>query len=207
MSDMNRVIIPKSDQLNADDLIAGPRTIKITGVKFTSSEQPISVFFEGDNGKPWKPCKSMCRVLVRAWGNESKNYTGRSLTIYRDDKVKWAGLAVGGIRISHMSHLDKELTMALTETKGSRKTFTVKALAAQDDIVPTGNTDALRAEANDAAEHGKDALQAFWNRITKEDRKTLADDLAGLKTKAEAADESAKTAETADTGERFLTAG
>jgi len=127
---MASAIIPKSDQLNADDLIAGPITVKITGVTIKPGEQPVSIFFDGDNGKPYKCCKSMARILVSAWGADSKKYVGRSLTLYRDPTVKWAGLEVGGIRISHMSHIDEAMTMALTATKGSRKPFTVRPLKA-----------------------------------------------------------------------------
>jgi len=129
MSDMSAVIIPKSDQKNADDLLAGPLTIKITSVTIRpGTEQPISVFFEGDEGKPWKPCKSMARVMVTAWGADSKQYVGRSLTLYCDKSVKWGGMEVGGIRISHMSDIDSTLTMALTATRGNKKPFTVKPL-------------------------------------------------------------------------------
>jgi hypothetical protein len=127
--DMRDVIIPKSDQLNSDDLIAGPMTVKITGVTIRGGqEQPISIAFEGDNGKPFKPCKSMCRVLVQAWGPDSAKYAGRSMTLYRDPTVKWAGMDVGGIRISHLSDIEKDLTMALTATRGNRKPFTVKPI-------------------------------------------------------------------------------
>ena len=130
MSDMNAVIIPKSDQLNADDLIAGPITIKIASVTIRpGTEQPISIHYEGDKGKPYKACKSMCRVMVTAWGADSKLYTGRSMTLYRDASVKWGGMEVGGIRISHMSDIDSAITMALTMTKASRKPFTVRPLA------------------------------------------------------------------------------
>jgi hypothetical protein len=129
--DMSKVIIPKSDQINADDLIAGPRTIRIRDVQIKAGEQPVSIFFDGDDGKPYKCCKSMARVLVAAWGADAKQYIGRSLTLYRDPNVKWAGMAVGGIRISHMSHIKGKLVMALTETKGSRKPFTVLPLEVQ----------------------------------------------------------------------------
>lgn len=130
MSDMSAVIIPKSDQLNADDLIVGPRTITITGVSIRGGqEQPISIHFEGDEGKPYKACKSMCRVMVTAWGPDSKQYTGRSMTLYRDPTVKWAGMEVGGIRISHMSDIESKITMALTMTKSNRKPYTVLPLA------------------------------------------------------------------------------
>ncbi len=57
MSDMTQTIVPKSDQLNSDDLIAGPRTIRITRVVVDmGGEQPASVYFEGDGDKPFKPC-------------------------------------------------------------------------------------------------------------------------------------------------------
>jgi hypothetical protein len=129
MSDMNSVIQPKSDQLNADDLIGGPRTITITRVELTpGTEQPVSVFFEGDGGKPYKSCKSMSRVMVYVWGNESRAYAGRSMTIYRDPDVTWGGLAVGGIRISHMSGITEPIVMALTATKKARKPYRVLPL-------------------------------------------------------------------------------
>jgi hypothetical protein len=129
MSNMADAIIPKSDQLNSDDLIAGPITITITGVTIRGGqEQPVSIHYDGDNGKPYKPCKSMSRLLVATWGADAKEYTGRSMTLYRDAAVKWAGMEVGGIRISHLSHIDAPMTMALTATKGSRKPYTVQPL-------------------------------------------------------------------------------
>lgn len=106
MTDLSQTITPKSDQLNADDLIAGPRTIKVTKATVNQgAEQPASIFFEGDNGKPYKPGLSMRRVLVRAWGVNASAYVGRRMTLYRDDNVKFGGVAVGGIRISHMSDI------------------------------------------------------------------------------------------------------
>ncbi len=131
MNDMRAVIVPRSDQINADDLLAGPITIIITNVTIRpGTEQPVSIFFEGDNGKPWRPCKSMARVMVALWGPDASAYLGRSLTLFCDPKVMWGGFAVGGIRISHMSHISGTQTMALTATKGSKKPFTVKPLQA-----------------------------------------------------------------------------
>lgn len=128
-NDMRKVIAPKSDQLNADDLIAGPMTIEITDVVIKpGSEQPVSIFFKGDNGKPWRCCKSMSRVLVHVWGADAKQYIGKSLTLYRDPKVKWGGMEVGGIRISHMSDIPKETTMVLTVTQKARAPYVVKPL-------------------------------------------------------------------------------
>lgn len=129
MGDLSAVIIPKSDQINADDLIAGPRTITITEVRVSpGTEQPVSIFFEGDGGKPFRPCKSMTRLMVSVWGPDSAKYPGQSMTLYRDPTVKWAGMAVGGIRISHMTGLSSRMEIALTETKGKRKITVVEPL-------------------------------------------------------------------------------
>lgn len=130
--DMKQAIIPKSDQLNADDLLSGPTTIKITGITVRGGqEQPVSISYENDHGKPYKPCKSMCRVLVTAWGPDSSQYVGRSLTLYCDPKVKWGGMEVGGIRISHMSSIEATMTMALTVTRGNKKPFIVNPIPVQ----------------------------------------------------------------------------
>ena len=156
MDDMRQTIIPKSDQLNADDLIGRELTIKITGVDIKGGqEQPVSIHFEGDNGKPYKACKSMCRVMVAAWGPDSKKYVGRSMTLYRDPKVKWGGMEVGGIRISHMSDIADDMTMALTVTRANKKPFTVQPLkrienstAQKRDTKPAVLADVLKAIEN-----------------------------------------------------------
>lgn len=128
MIDVSTTTQANSQQLNADDLIGKPITVKIAKVSLLAGEQPISISYEGDNGKPWKPCKSMRRILVGVWGSDGNAYVGRSLTLYRDDTVTFGGQAVGGIRISHMSHIDQAITMSLTATKKSKKPFTVKPL-------------------------------------------------------------------------------
>lgn len=129
MNDMSQVIVPKSDQINADDLLAGPRIITIRDVNIRpGTEQPVSIFFENDNGKAWRPCKSMSRVLVAAWGADAKEYIGRSVKLFCDPNVTWGGMKVGGIRISHMSHIEREMVIALTATKGKKVMATIKPL-------------------------------------------------------------------------------
>ena len=135
MIDLRKTVIAKSDQLNADDLLGGGSlTIKITKVSPTPDpDQPIAIGFEGDGGKPYKPGKSMRRALINIWGPDGSAYVGRSLTLYRDEKVQFGGLAVGGIRISHASHITTTMTMALTATRGNKKGFTIKPLVADVD--------------------------------------------------------------------------
>jgi hypothetical protein len=60
--DLTETTIPKSDQMNADDLDSGPRTFTITEVRRASSpEQPIDVVLaEFPECRPFKPSKSTC---------------------------------------------------------------------------------------------------------------------------------------------------
>lgn len=126
--DMTKTIAPKSTQLNADDLI-GSRSLTITITKVDSGpslDQPVALHHNG--GLPYLPCKSMRRVLVHCWGKDASVYVGRSLTLYRDEKVRFGGAEVGGIRISHLSDIDGPQTMSLTATRAQRIPFTVKPL-------------------------------------------------------------------------------
>lgn len=132
MNDMRAVIAPKSDQINADSLLGGSLTITITAVSIKpGTEQPVTISYDGDAGKPYRPCKSMARVMVQCWGPDANAYVGRSMTLYCDPTVTWGGMAVGGIRISHMSDIQGAQKMALTATKGSKKVFVVKPLVIQ----------------------------------------------------------------------------
>jgi hypothetical protein len=74
----------------------------------------------------------MGRVLAKCWGGPA-TWIGKSMTLYRDEKVTWAGMEVGGIRISHLSHIPEKITMALTASKNNRKPYEVKPLA----VAPT----------------------------------------------------------------------
>lgn len=128
MNDMSSVIVPKSDQISADDFIPGPRTFTIEGVTINpGTEQPVNIKLVGEP-RAWRPCKSMSRCLVAAWGPDANAYIGRSVTLYRDPKVKWGGLEVGGIRVSHMSHIERDMVMSLTATKGKRAPHKVSVL-------------------------------------------------------------------------------
>ena len=174
MSDLSKTILAKSTQLNADDL-AGPITIKITGVKVTDGDQPTAISYEGDNGRPFFPCKSMRRVLVRAWGANSQDYIGRSIALYNEPTVKWGGKEVGGIRISGVSHIERDFAMPLTITRGQKKPFAVKMLQISDGRAEAMNQvqefGKVRDEAMVAAMSGGEAYLKWW---TDQDRNTQA---------------------------------
>jgi hypothetical protein len=134
---MIEALKPKSDQMNADDLIGGPRTIRITEMVIRAGDQPISVFFDGCDGKPYKPGKSMGRVMMHVWGPDATQYIGKSMTLYNDLKVTFGPTQPGGIRISHISDIAEKTTVWITDKKGSRKPWTVLPLVVEADKVET----------------------------------------------------------------------
>lgn len=155
-------IIPKSDQLNADDLISGPITAMVTEVKLAkrdNGEEAFDLHYEGDNGKPYKPCKSMRRIIIAMWGVKG-DFVGKSMTLYRDDSVKFGGIAVGGIRISHMSHIERDMTLALTVSRASRKPYLVRRLevaVSASDVAPLAAIKAAKT---------LDELAGIWKSLT-----------------------------------------
>jgi len=131
MTSLEKALAPNSDQLNADDLIAGPMTCTITHVRIKEvtgkGQQPIEVDL-AEYPRPYRPCKSMGRLLLYVWGVESL-WVGKRLTLYRDESVQFGGDKVGGIRISHVSDLGaRQKDISLTATRGKKAIFTVRQL-------------------------------------------------------------------------------
>jgi hypothetical protein len=120
-------IIPKSDQLDAIELVSGPRIFTIEGVTRGSDEQPVNLALEGFP-RVWRPGKSMRRVLVACWGPDASKYVGRRVELYCDPDVKFGGIATGGTRISRLSHIDKPKSVALLIARGKSAVFTVNPL-------------------------------------------------------------------------------
>lgn len=178
--DMSQFVEAKSDQLNADDLIGISKILTVTRVTGNDGDQPISIYYEGDNGKPFKPCKTMRRVLLAIWGRYASEYVGRTMKVYRDDKVTFGGLEVGGIRISHMSHLDKETVVVVMKSKG--KKAGIKVLPLKD------APQQAQAQAQDGPSKWADGYISAVNRAeTAEQLNKFANDkaakLAELETK------------------------
>lgn len=130
MSDVDNLmdtVKANSDQLNACD-IPKPITVTIEDVsRGPSKEQPVSIRISGGYQK-WFPCKTVRRILIGAWGENGKGWVGKTLTLYCDDSVKYGGVAVGGIRISHMSDLSSDMTFSVNLTRGKKGQVTVRRL-------------------------------------------------------------------------------
>lgn len=141
--DLTKSIEANSEQVNAEDLLSGPRTVTITGVEQGSKEQPVFVHLAEFPNRTYRPGKSMRRVIVSAWGTDSSSYIGKQMNIYCDPEIRFGGQAVGGIRISHMTGLSRPLTVALTVSRGKREPFTVQPIAAAKKPQDTSGRDWL----------------------------------------------------------------
>jgi hypothetical protein len=126
-------IVPKSDQINYDDLANGiKRRVKVVSLKRGGDDQPVRVVIEdaatGEKLRDYVPCKSMRRILIAAWGDKGSDWTGKVMELYGDPSVTWAGEAIGGLRISAVSGITKPLTIALSVTRGKRKQVTIAVI-------------------------------------------------------------------------------
>lgn len=130
MSDVTQALQAKSDQLNAVDIMGGDLVIRIREVKVQQTQdQPVWVYFDGDNDRPWKPSKGMLRILAGAWGTESAQWVGKHAQLYFEPSVTWAGKEVGGIRIRALSDIDaRGLSFTLTINRQKREPYHVPLL-------------------------------------------------------------------------------
>jgi hypothetical protein len=135
--DISNTLAPNSDQLDAVDLLGGPRIFTISKVTKGNAEQPVQIHL-AEFPRPWRPGKSMRRVLVACWGPDAAQYVGRRVELYCDPEVQFGGKSVGGTRIKRLSHIDKVRKVPLLVTRGKSAIYAVDPLP--DDATPTSPT-------------------------------------------------------------------
>lgn len=133
--DLQRATQAKSDQLNSCDLLGGPIVAKILDVRSGSSEQPVIISIDSWP-QPWKPSKTSLRVLSACWGGDPSAWVGRYAVLYCDDTVTFGKEAIGGIRTSHLSHIDGTKKVAVNTTRGKKGIQTIEPYYPQDDAAP-----------------------------------------------------------------------
>lgn len=183
--DISDTLAPNSDQLDAVDLLSGARTFTITKVTKGNAEQPVNIHL-AEFDRPWRPGKSMRRVLVACWGADASTYVGRRVTLFCDPDVKFGGEAVGGTRISALSHIDKPKTIPLLVTRGKSAPYRVQPLV---DAAPEspGVSLAQRIDAAVAAfGRGGVTPEQLERRVGRARREWTARDVADLQALFEA---------------------
>lgn len=185
MADVSHTIIAKSDQLNFDDIRNGEKIIEITTVNVTAGDQPVSIHYKNDLKKPYKPNKGMLRLLCEAWGNESDNWHGKSIKLYGEGSIRWAGQEVGGLCIRALSDIDPAgMKSYVAVTRGKRRKVTIEFLKKAEPVKSKITIKAILsafeiAESIDAlddkwqkaqqTEHaGKDELEEAYEKRAKE---------------------------------------
>lgn len=139
--DITNALAPKSDQMDAVDLLGSSRTFTIARVSEGNAEQPVNVQL-AEFPRPWRPSKSMLRVLANCWGTDASKWAGHRLTLFCDESVMFGGKAVGGIRVSHVSGIDKPKQTPLLVKRGQSALFRVEPLpdlTTVDRIAALGN--------------------------------------------------------------------
>lgn len=97
----------ESPWLAAEDLAAaGDVKVEIEGVfqyesvEFEAGRKKANVFTVKFKGKQKELCLNSTnrRTLYRLYGSDTKEWTGKSVTLYVDPNVRVAGKKVGGVR-------------------------------------------------------------------------------------------------------------
>lgn len=156
--DITDTLAPKSDQMDAIELTE-PRMFTIERVTAGSADQPVNIHL-AEFPRPWRPAKSMRRVLAHCWGVETDHWIGRRVLLYCDPRVKWAGEEIGGIRIQALSHIDKTIKVPLLASQGRAALFIVEPLP--EETITRRPIDFAVTPEQVAASTDRDELRGWW---------------------------------------------
>lgn len=151
--DISETLAPASDQLDAIELVSGPRIFTIANVTAGNAEQPVNVHFS-DFPRPWRPSKGMRRVLAAIWGADASKWGGRRVELFFDPDVTFGKDKPGGTRISRLSDIDKPKSIPLLVSRGKSASFTVNPLPELTEI------ERLKAEWRTADADRRKAIEA-----------------------------------------------
>jgi len=152
----------KSDQLNFVDIGAGGELIIfIERVVVTGgNEQTVHVYYKGCENRPYKPSKGMIRLLAGAWGDDGDLWVGKSLKLFGDGTVTWAGGEVGGIRIAAMSHIDSAgYTAYIQKNRKTRVKQTIPLLVVEPVYYDNDRFEAELPAMVDAVKNGSMTIE------------------------------------------------
>jgi hypothetical protein len=136
MEDMNirEFLTIKSDRLNYENFIMGAKEFKISKLakKTDQGKARLLIYFEGHEATPYWPSLGMIKCLSSpdGWGESPfSEWIGRSMTLFGEPTVVYAGKEIGGIQISHISHIKTEYSTKITLRRGMRIDFTIEPIA------------------------------------------------------------------------------
>ena len=130
MLDLSGTIKAKSDQLNADDLVSGDKMVQVEGVNLTNDpQQPVHIYYYGCEGKPFKPCLTVRRILIALWGSDGNQWANKWMNLYVDKSVSFGKQKnIGGIRVNAISDIPSAATIVLTVRRGVKQHFIIQPI-------------------------------------------------------------------------------
>lgn len=182
--DITDALAPNSDQLDAIELVA-PRTFTVdSGGRLGKREgKTVAEIRLVGFDRVWRPSKGMLDVLAQCWGTDAKQWVGRQVTLYNDTAVMFGKENTGGVRISHLSHIDGVQKVSIRASgAGRKKLWRVDPIAAPAQQQPTA-TPADVAACTDLA-----ALRDMWGPASEQTRALITarkDELSATETTEE----------------------
>ena len=168
--DITATLAPKSDQLDAIDLMGKPPQVftvtKVDVKADPNAEQPVSIHL-AEFPRVWRPNVSMRRVLGYCWSTKSSTWVGRQVELYCEDGVKFGNDVTGGTRISRLSHIDGPKKVPLLLSKGRSGSWKVDPLPQQ---TPEQQTASLRAEWKTADPERRKVIEAEVAKLSAADQ-------------------------------------
>lgn len=156
--DLSESFAPDSEQLTYAEI--GDRVITVTVERVVprgDKPKDPAIHLAEFPGKPLLPGKNVGSLLRKAWGLDGKAWVGRRMTLYGDPDVFFGKEKTGGVRVSHVSHIDAPVSVPW-RGKG-RGTNLVEPLLlsphfepAAEDVAECSDLDELRAMWNAAAD-------------------------------------------------------
>jgi hypothetical protein len=180
--DITDALAPTSDQLDAIELV-NPRTFTIdTGSSLGKREgKTVAEIRLSDFPRVWRPSKGMLDVLAGCWGTDAKQWVGHRVTLYNDPEVMFGPNKVGGIRISHLSHIDRKRTVTIRASGAGRKQqWPVEPLPDAAPAIPEPTAEQVAASTD------QNELRDMWQRSGPERRAQIQARVAELTDSTEA---------------------
>lgn len=164
--DLTKALAPKTDQIDATDLIGKPPQIfTIVSVSENGTEladqQPVNIRLKETN-LYYRPSKGMLRVLADNWGKNVADWVGRQIELYGDPDVYFGKEKRGGTRISRLSHITTTKKTLINPRGGRGAYWTAKPLPTAAPMTPIEN------------------LKAEWKQATPERRAAIETEVAQL---------------------------
>lgn len=164
MIDLSKTTKGKIDQIDAE-LAKEPFIIKISHLTENSDpQQPISIHWFNGDGIPFKPCLTMRRVLEKVWSKDGSTFKDRYIKLFNQKSVTFGKENTGGVRISHLSNIDKEITVRVKTKRGKYEDYSVKPLSALD---------ILKCEGEISAKKGLAEYTAWGQKLSAEQKTSL----------------------------------